>query len=563
MRRTSITAVALALLAPGLVAPFLGSAPAVAGEREDTDWTEVYFETEDGTTLHADVLRPAGMPESARTPVVLTVSPYTSHSGGASAPDPTGAPPSERFHDFLDLTGALDDGYTYVMVDLPGTGGSGGCNDWGGPAEQDAVAAAVEWAAEQPWSTGKVGLLGKSYDGWTGLMGAVNRPKGLAAVVSMEPVFDGYSYLYNNGVRFANSVGTPVIFQANDLFPGSLTDDPAYHLNGLPLSLCHALNVVQQQDDDGDSDFWAARDLTLTASRSSVPTFLTQGFLETNTKQDQAFTYWDAIRGRHNRAWFGQFDHVRGWDTTGEGRPETGRAVPAFVRQVKAFLDQHLKGEKPRKRALTRPGVEVQDNLGRWRREKAWPPADVRAPRTVLNTGSYTDDGQNAATGADAGQGVWSVSQPLRRAAWLAGEPVLSVDLTTTLPRTNLVGLVYDVAPDGSATVVSRGALLVREAGASTHRLPLYGQDWLVRRGHRLAVLVTGADSSWWVHLPTGTDVTVDAASIRLPMLTRTRDRFLAGGSSPRLEEHLTETATVDAVTLEESRVRFRTRRLR
>ena len=40
MRRTSITAVALALLAPGLVAPFLGSAPAVAGEREDTDWTE-------------------------------------------------------------------------------------------------------------------------------------------------------------------------------------------------------------------------------------------------------------------------------------------------------------------------------------------------------------------------------------------------------------------------------------------------------------------------------------------------------------------------------------------
>ncbi len=183
MRRTSITAVALALLAPGLVAPFLGSAPAVAGEREDTDWTEVYFETEDGTTLHADVLRPAGMPESARTPVVLTVSPYTSHSGGASAPDPTGAPPSERFHDFLDLTGALDDGYTYVMVDLPGTGGSGGCNDWGGPAEQGAVHAAVEWAADQSWSTGKVALLGKSYDGWTGLMGVSRRPRGLAAVV--------------------------------------------------------------------------------------------------------------------------------------------------------------------------------------------------------------------------------------------------------------------------------------------------------------------------------------------------------------------------------------------
>ena len=95
---------ALTLLASGLVAPFLGAGPAAAGEREDADWSEVYFDTGDGTTLHADVLRPAGMPETTRTPVVLTVSPYTSHSGGASAPDPTGAPPSERFHDFLDLT---------------------------------------------------------------------------------------------------------------------------------------------------------------------------------------------------------------------------------------------------------------------------------------------------------------------------------------------------------------------------------------------------------------------------------------------------------------------------
>ena len=75
------------------------------------------------------------------------------------------------------------------------------------------------------------------------------RPDGLAAVISMEPVFSGYSYLYNRGVRFANSVGTPVIFQANDLFPGSLQDDPAYHLTGLPLTPCHALNIVQQQDD--------------------------------------------------------------------------------------------------------------------------------------------------------------------------------------------------------------------------------------------------------------------------------------------------------------------------
>ncbi|NYD56001.1 hypothetical protein BKA08_000239 [Nocardioides marinisabuli] len=551
---TSLATLALALASPTLLVP----APAEAGEREDADWTEVYLEADDGTVLHADVLRPAGMPADERTPVVLTVSPYTSHSGGAAAPDPTGEPPSDRFDDFLDLTGALDEGYTYVMVDLPGTGGSGGCNDWGGPAEQGAVESAVEWAAAQPWSTGRVALLGKSYDGWTGLMGTARRPDGLAAVVSMEPVYSGYSYLYNRGVRFANSVGTPVVFQANDLFPGSLADPLDYHLNGAPLTPCHALNIVQQQDDAEDSDFWAARDLVPAAAGSRVPVFLTQGFLETNTKPDRAFDYWNGLGGAAHKAWFGQFDHVRGWDTDAEGRSETGRPRAAFVRQVAAFLDRHLEGERSR---AARPGVQVQDSQGRWRTESSWPPADVRVRRTTLAGGAYADDGRTSATGADAGSGAWTVSTPLRRTAWMSGEPVLDVTVSSSLPRANLVGLVYDVAPDGTARLVSRGTQLVREAGASTYALPLYGQDWVFARGHRIGVLVTGADSDWWVHMPTGQEVTVDEARIRLPFLTRKRTRFLDGGASPRLEEHLGQTLTLDTAAVEERR--FRVARLR
>lgn len=569
MRRTPLptfalviaVVIGLALLAPALLT--VGTlAPADAAEREDAVWTEEYFEMPDGTTLHADVLRPAGLAASVRTPVVLTVSPYTSHSGGASAPDPSGDAPSERFHDFLDLTGALDEGYTYVIVDLPGTGGSGGCNDWGGPAEQGAVHTAVEWAATQEWSTGKVALLGKSYDGWTGLMGVSTRPRGLAAVVSMEPVFSGYSYLYNRGVRFANSVGTPVIFQANDLFPGSLGDTVDYHLAGLPLTPCHALNVAQQQDDSEESAFWVERDLVPTSRGSRVPVLLTQGFLETNTKPDRAFDYWSALRGRDNIGWFGQFDHVRGWETDAGGRPQVGRDPMVFAGQVEAFLDKHLMGERGHSVRAAKPGVQVQDNRGRWRHERAWPPADTRSLRTVLNPGSYADDGANTATGSDAGQGIWSVSAPLRRPAWVAGEPVLDISVTTSLPRANLVALVYDVAPDGTATVVSRGTQLVRASGTTDYSLPLYGQDWRFERGHRIGVLLSGADADWWVHLPTGADVTVEEAAIRLPFLTRERTRFLRGTSTPRLEEHLRETATVPAEVLA-APVRFRTARLR
>ena len=85
----------------------------------------------------------------------------------------------------------------------------------------------------------------------------------------------------------------------------------------------------------------------------------------------------------------------------------------------------------------------------------------------------------------------------------------------------------------------------------------LYGQDWVVRRGHRLGVLLTGADSDWWTHVPTGTPVTVTEAEVSLPFLTRRRSRFLDGGSTPRLESHLADTAPVDEATVHESGQEF------
>ena len=41
----------------------------------------------------------------------------------------------------------MKQGYTFVMVDLRGFGGSTGCLDWGGPGEQSDVVNAVKWAA--------------------------------------------------------------------------------------------------------------------------------------------------------------------------------------------------------------------------------------------------------------------------------------------------------------------------------------------------------------------------------------------------------------------------------
>lgn len=552
------TIACLFVMAALIAAPVASAAP-----RDDADYFEEYFPAGDGlNTLHADVLRPAGLADDVRTPVILTVSPYMNHAGSTVDYDPAAAGPHNRFYDFLDLSRILDKGYTYVMVDLPGFGGSSGCNDWGGNREQGAVKAAVEWAASQPWSTGRVGMIGKSYDAWTGLMGMAHDPDGLAAVVSMEPVYSGYNYLYNNGVRFTNSVATPALFQAIDAKPGSLNDSPEYNANGAPQAWCYGVNIGMQQQDQPEAAFWLERDLLRAARGSDTPLFLTQGLLETNTKPDAAFDFFNGLDGPANRAWYGQFDHVRGWETTEDGsRVHTGRDVDVFVEEMMRFFDYHVKGV-PAKDAptLAEPAIEVQDNLGRYRAEDAWPPADTTMLWNDLNAGSYADDNGNQATGgaAETGQGVWSISQPMPHTTRLAGEPVLKVRANAPAPRTNLVGLTYDIAPDGTARLVNRGTYLLRGSGEQVATFDLYGQDWVLEEGHRLGVLVTGSDSNWWTHVPTGTTVTVQSASIGLPFLHQDRRKFLDGDSTPRLEQHLKQTAPVTEETIADAERTFR-----
>src|SRR3954465_14366010 len=106
-----------------IVAPGLASAAGVA--YPDADWSEAWIPSSDGVTLHADVLRPKGATDATKTPVVISIGPYFNHSAqtGPAGPaegtqyDPVGpnAGPSERFQDFVEGSGLLTKGYSFVM----------------------------------------------------------------------------------------------------------------------------------------------------------------------------------------------------------------------------------------------------------------------------------------------------------------------------------------------------------------------------------------------------------------------------------------------------------------
>jgi predicted acyl esterase len=559
------------LLPAAVVSALVFTPPAVAANPWYVDagatWAQSFITESDGTTLHADVLRPARLPANAKTPVILSIGPYFNHSGqtGPAGPvegtsyDPVGAngpQPSDRFADFVQGAQLMKRGYTYVMVDLRGFGGSSGCLDWVGPGEQADVKAAVQWAASQAWSTGRVGMYGKSYDAVTGLIGEAQRPAGLKAIVSQEPVYDLYRYLYTNGVRYENSLATPALYDAIAATPGPLADSPMYNadaINDTARPGCPVLNYLDQANNsDHTSAYWKVRDLIAATRGHTIPDFLTQGFLENNTKPDGAWDYFNGLGGP-KQAWFGMWDHIRGNDVS-----EGDNAAPQpWFDQVMRFYDHYVRGIKP---TVADPTISVETSDGTWRPELQWPPADSVGYTSALKPGTYTDTASNSGSSEGmgptdtVGSGAWTISPPLAYPAHFAGVPAVRLKVTSPQPNANLSVDVYDIDGSNSALLLSRTAYLL-PMGASRISPEMYGNDWLIPAGHRLGVLVTTANDEWWTPTPTEATVTLNQGSVTLPFLKYVRTATIPGKRPARLAAWLAaapfklDSATVTAST--------------
>jgi putative CocE/NonD family hydrolase len=146
-----------------------------------------YLEMRDGTRIAVDVFLPAGLGEGGRLPTLLRQSRYWRSmvfrwplSEFAEPPNP-----AEYF---------VRRGYAIVSADVRGSGASFGTRShpWSLAEVRDA-AEIVDWIVAQPWSNGRVGAEGVSYNG-----GAAERlvTSGHPAVRAAAPrysVFDAYA----------------------------------------------------------------------------------------------------------------------------------------------------------------------------------------------------------------------------------------------------------------------------------------------------------------------------------------------------------------------------------
>ncbi len=145
-------------------------------------WTEMVMATRDGVKLAANVFLPAG---AGPFPVVLSRTPYLKDALGELS-----GYTAKKY---------VDAGYAVVMQDVRGKGHSEGFYEAFVPDMEDGYDT-VEWAAKQPWSNGRIGMVGASALGITTNMAAMAAPPHLVAAFVIVAPYDNLLNAYPGGV---------------------------------------------------------------------------------------------------------------------------------------------------------------------------------------------------------------------------------------------------------------------------------------------------------------------------------------------------------------------------
>ncbi len=438
---------------------------------------EVRLPSHDGVELGGWVFVPA-LPEGVGAPTIVLSSPYTGLDlDEAPNRDSWGAGP-------IDLL--VENGYAVAAFSVRGTGISGGCFENKGLTEQLDQVAIVEWAANQSWSNGRVGMMGISYPATTPLMAAIHGAPSLKTIIPIAPVTDVYTELHSTqGALYTSGAHNEVGRRAAVALLPSASDHSggegpaaANRVADGASRLCAdyaevmAAPAAGWADDDRNPEYWLERSLVAGFPNVTASVYFVHGLLET-AHPIQEDVAWEALAlgGAPTAMMLGQWDH------------EVPR-VDDWAERALAWLDFWLKGVGP----APDLDVEFQDSDGTWHTSAAWPPREARGEVLYLSGGDLAPEpGHAAATFQSApaarlptaapAHGNWPLcdggtptsvvfeTEPLPDGALIAGNPFALLHVESDLPGGLVSLFLYRVPSDGScedADLITTGSADLR-----------------------------------------------------------------------------------------------------
>ncbi|BBX07398.1 CocE/NonD family hydrolase [Mycolicibacterium aichiense] len=437
----------------------------------------------DGVTLLADVHRPDA---DGRFPALIAASPYPRQIQDLGAPA-----------GFIEA-GATDfwvpRGYTHVIANLRGTGGSGGTFGFFDAQERRDLYDLVEWVAAQPWCDGNVGMIGISYFAMTQLEAAVERPPHLKAIFPVAVTADLYEAAMHHGM-FSASFVTPFLSMLgltaarSDTFWRSrplgaarwALNTPRLHhkfatMNGeAAVTMMRGLLKLPHDPHPWDElwldaavkhptrdAWWDERNLLPLLEKVDIPAYLGCDWQNVPLHLPSTFTSYAGLTNSPcvRVGMLGEYGLTWPWES--------------LHIEALAWYDHWLKGRDTG--ILDGPPVRyVLPGTDGWRTAESWPPACTFRELALRADGTLDDDEASPgardfmALGSGLGRAkpssidppsmlTWT-SQPLVAAIDVVGDIELRLIAAATAADTAWIVTLSDVSPDGTAEPVTAGWL--------------------------------------------------------------------------------------------------------
>jgi putative CocE/NonD family hydrolase len=430
-------------------------------------------------------------------------------------------------------------GYEVVVADVVGFGGSSGVK--ADPSESAVegrhAAEIVEWLADRDWTTGRIGMFGKSYAGGTAYAAAAEDPDPLEAIVPTHASFRSAEDRFPGGAKSLAPIGGWLPMMATfETIPPSYRDADGdwaavwnERLDAMAAgeeSPATWLFDFLDHDPRDDED----RGPEIDPGEITVPVLTTTGWRDSVTPQ-AAFENLSRVDAP-TRLCIGPWRHVM---------PHRGRETRTdFRARMVEWFDHFLTDEDTG--ALDRPRIEYwteRDGGGRvdggvWRGRQTWPMAWEDGTETVsfalssrgLAPAAEFDEGAVTAeyeydhtvgmastqytspptdTSADDARSLCFETDPLDDAVEWTGTGRATIRLSATTTDPLVVVRVVDESPDGRSSVVTHGQqrpAVLSNAGPDGDLVPGEEYELSIRlkptshvfeAGHRIRLAVSAA----------------------------------------------------------------------
>ncbi|WP_348628914.1 CocE/NonD family hydrolase, partial [Mesorhizobium sp. M1E.F.Ca.ET.063.01.1.1] len=516
----------------------------------------VWIPLSDGTRLAAKIWLPENA-ASSPVPAIVDYIPYRKRDGTVLRDEP-------MYRYFA------SHGYASIRIDIRGTGDSEGLfEDEYVKREQDDAVEAIAWITLQSWCGGSVGMIGKSWGGFSALQVAARRPKGLKAIITNCSTDDRYGddVHYMGGCLLNETVfwGASIIAQmAQSPDPEIVGKDRwrAMWMERLENARPTSTDWITHQRRDS---FWEHGSVCEDYGAIDCGVYAVGGWGDGYS--NAVFRLLSNLKAPR-KGLIGPWGHTY---------PHEGVPGPAigFLQECLRWWDYWLKDkdtgimQEPMLRSWmmdwAEPAAHYDERPGHWVADPSWPSPHVTSRVFHLGTGRLSEQalpeatleissletvgiagGEWCAYGAgglgpempldqrwDDGGSLIFDSERLMEATPILGAPVLELEITCDKPTAILAARLSDVSPSsGEVTRVTYGLLNLSHRDNHENLQPMEaGKPYRIRLamnevgytfppGHRIRLSVSTA--YWPIAFPAPEHATLtikaEASDLHLPI---------------------------------------------